>query len=358
MAGGSGTRFWPASRASRPKQLLRLASDETLVAETVARLGDMTPPERVLIITNQRLVAPIQENLPSLPAAAVIGEPCRRDTAPCIGLAAEWVRHQDPDATMVVMPADHVIGPPDVFQSAMQHAADLVEEDPDRLVTFGIRPSYPAESFGYIEVGKAMDGTVAGARQAPQTNLVTQFKEKPQAVVAQQYLEAGNFLWNSGIFVWKAERILNLLQQFEPDMARHIRSIGEAIGQPDFPETLTQRFAAIRGVSIDYAVMEKASKVVVVEAPFSWDDIGSWQAMPRLRGSDQRGNTVVGKHLGIDTRNTIVSGDDDHLVVTIGLRDCLVVHTRDATLVADRNREEEVREVVKLLEEKDWTEYL
>jgi mannose-1-phosphate guanylyltransferase len=358
MAGGSGTRFWPASRAARPKQLLCLASEKSLIAETVARLGDMAPPERVLIITNQRLVEPIREDLPQLPAGSIIGEPCRRDTAPCIGLAAEWVSQHDPDATMVVMPADHRIGPPEVFQSALQYAADLVDEDPQRLVTFGIRPTYPAESFGYIEQGEALADGVAGRSNSPRTCAVEKFKEKPRAEVAREYLDAGNYLWNSGIFVWRAAKILSELETFDPEMYGHIRAIGQSIATPKFSEVLASEFAAIDGRSIDYAVMEKAKNVVVVEAPFNWDDIGSWQAIARLRGTDESGNTIVAKHLGIDTKGTIVSGDDGHLIVTIGMDDCLVVHTPDATLVANKHREEEVREVVKLLEEKNWREHL
>ena len=358
MAGGSGTRFWPASRANCPKQLLSLASEDSLIVETVTRLGDMASPDRVRIITNQKLVEPIRESLPQLPVESIIGEPCRRDTAPCIGLAAELIRTQDEDATMVVMPADHVIGPPDVFQSAIQYAVDLVEDDPQRLVTFGIRPTYPAESFGYIEQGAPLTGRIVDHTTSLKTCSVARFKEKPPFELAQEYLDAGKFLWNAGIFVWRAAKILSDLAAFEPKMYQHIQAIGQSIGTAEFPAVLAREFAAIEGSSIDYAVMEKSQNVVVVEAPFEWDDIGSWQAISRLRGADERGNTIVAKHLGIDTKGTIVSGTDDHLIVTIGLDDFLVVHTPDATLVASKHREEEVREVVRLLAEKGWDGHL
>ena len=351
MAGGSGTRFWPASRAALPKQLLNLVGEQSMIQATLGRLTGLVPPEQSLVVTNQRLVDVMRQQLPQLPAASIIGEPCKRDTAPCVGLAAVWLLHQDPDAVMVMMPADHVIQAADRFQDAIRHAARLVQQRPTRKITFGIKPTYPAESFGYIERGDPIDddGTAFAVRQ---------FHEKPDAEHAKQYLEAGSFMWNSGIFVWKASTILAELEQHEPEMHKHLIEIGEAIGSPDFDQIFHQEFAAIKGSSIDYAVMEKARDVVVIEAPFDWDDLGSWQATSRLLGQDGDGNTIVGKHLGLDTCGTIVRTTNDHLVVTVGLDDCIVVHTPDATFVANKNREESVRQVVKMLEERGWTEYL
>jgi mannose-1-phosphate guanylyltransferase len=355
MAGGAGTRFWPASRSHCPKQLLSLAGDETMIQATLRRLEHLVPPERALVVTNQRLVEAIRQQLPQLPPDAVIGEPCKRDTAPCIGLAAAWVTRDDPDAVMVVMPADHVISTDDQFCQAIEHAAALVQDDPARLVTFGIQPTYPAESFGYIERAHPLDSPRASAIP---TFLVKQFREKPTAEVAGAYLDAGNFYWNSGIFVWSARTILRQLELHEPKMFAHLMTIADAIGRSDFDQVLARQFEAIEGRSIDYAVMEKAKEVVVVEAPFSWDDLGSWQSLARLRGTDQDGNTIVGKHLGVGTRGTIVRGEDDHLIVTIGLEDCIVVHTKDATLVANKHCEEQVREIVKALEQREWKQYL
>jgi mannose-1-phosphate guanylyltransferase len=357
MAGGSGTRFWPASRAALPKQLLDLADGQTMIQSTVARLGTTIPPERVLIVTNQRLVDPVRGQLPQLPAAAVMGEPCRRDTAPCVGLAAFWVTRHDPHATMVVMPADHVIRDADSFQKSIQYAAHLVEEKPGRLVTFGIPPTYPAESFGYIEQGEPLLAT-ALRDDRPPTFQVARFREKPDAATARQYLESGKFFWNAGIFVWKAQTILNQLQQHEPEMYAHLAAIAKAFGTDEFESVFATEFSAIEGRSIDYAVMEKAEEVVVVRAPFDWDDMGSWQAVGRLRGTDSDGNTLAARHLGIDTHHTIVRGPDDHLIVTLGLENCIVVHTPDATLVARKDCEEQIRDVVKRIEERGWTEFL
>jgi len=354
MAGGTGTRFWPESRAARPKQLLHMIGSKTMIRATVDRLGKLVPPERILIATTAALAESIAREIAELPAEAILAEPCKRNTAPCIGLAALMIARDDPDATMAVMPADHVISPDDAFCNAVRFAAELVEQKPGRIVTFGIRPTYAAESFGYIERGESLGGgsTSAGAYH------VVQFREKPDAATAAEYLAAGQFYWNAGIFVWKARTILDALATHQPEMHEHLRQIADAAGSAAFDEVLVREFTAIKGISIDYAVMEHAEEVVVVEAPFAWDDVGSWQSLARLRGTDEQGNTIATKHLGLDTAGTIVHGSDDHLIVTLGLKDCLIVHTPDATLVANKHDEESIRKVVELLGEKGYEEYL
>jgi mannose-1-phosphate guanylyltransferase len=354
MAGGSGTRFWPASRAALPKQLLPLAGERTLLEDTVTRLEGLVPPERVLVVTSARLLDAARRQLPQVPDAGLVGEPCKRDTAPCIGLAALLVARHDPDATMAVMPSDHVIAPAAKFQDAIRQAAALVDEAPGRLVTFGIRPTYPAESFGYIQQGAAL----AVAPGAAPAHAVARFREKPPAQVAAEYLAAGNYLWNAGIFVWKAATILAALRERQPECLAHLERIAAAWDGPDREAVFAREFAAIKGISIDYAVLEQATDVVVIEAPFTWDDLGGWSAVARQRGVDAEGNTIVGRHLGIESVRTIVHAAGDHLVVTMGLEDMLVVHTPDATLVADRAREEAVRKVVAELEKRGWQEYL
>ncbi|MEO1496753.1 MAG: mannose-1-phosphate guanylyltransferase [Planctomycetota bacterium] len=356
MAGGSGTRFWPASRRDKPKQLLSLVGDQTMIAQTAARLGDVAPPERRMVVTNQRLAETVREQLPDLPADAVVGEPCKRDTAPCIGLAALLVTkvRQDPDATMVVMPADHVITPDSAFQAAVHQAAALVDAEPERIVTFGIKPTYPAEIFGYIQ----RDAAVAEPCGDAPTYKVARFREKPDAKTAAEFLASGDFYWNSGIFVWRASTILDALRERQPETLAHLEKIVGAWGGGEQDAVFTEEFSAIDGVSIDYAVMEHATNVAVIEAPFEWDDLGGWQALPRRLGTDDAGNTLVGKHLGINTKGTIVRSSDDHLVVTLGLEDMIVVHTDNATLVASKHDEEKIRQVVKQLEENGWEEFL
>jgi len=350
MAGGSGTRFWPLSRTATPKQLLDLAGGRTMIQATVDRLQGLVPPERTWIITNRSLVNSIAEQLPQLDRKRIVGEPCKRDTAPAIGLAALLVGQSDPEAVIAVMPADHLIQPAEAFQIAIRQAAALLESQPEALVTFGIKPNYPAETFGYIERGSSRN-------QATEYDVV-RFREKPAKSVAEQYLASDNFYWNSGIFVWKSRTILEAIGRYEPEIHGRLLAIGAAIGSSDFSATLDREFTAIRGKSIDFAVMEHYQPVVVIEAPFAWDDVGSWQSLARSVGSDSDSNTVLGKHLGIRTTGSIVRTTPEHLVVTLGLKDCIVVHTPDATLVADKHQEEAIREVVKALEERGWREYL
>ena len=353
MAGGAGTRFWPASRKQTPKHLLKLAGDRSMIQSTVDRLAGLCPAENLMIVTNQILVDPIAAQLPEIPKSSIIGEPAKRDTAPCIGLAAAWVAAQDPDATMVVMPADHVISPDDVFQQSLQHAAQMVEADPTRIVTFGIKPTYAAEVFGYIQrQGDSMTGGECSTYQ------VARFLEKPDTKTATDFLKQGTFYWNAGIFVWKAKTILDALEKYQPEMFAHIQKIADTIGTADFQSTLETEFKAIEGTSIDYAVMENYDNVLVVEAPFSWDDLGNWTAVPRLKGVDEHGNTTTGKSISIDSVRTLVHGDDDHLIVTVGLEDMIVVRTPDATLIATKKDEAKIKQVVAELQQRDWKDYL
>lgn len=340
MAGGSGTRFWPESRCEMPKQLLRLSGDRTMIQSTVDRLGSLVGDDQTMVVTNAMLVDAIAKQLPDVPRKNLVGEPAKRDTAPCVGLAASLVAHDDPDAIMLVMPSDHVIKDHQAFQNAIRRGVALIDDDPKRIVTFGIKPNYPAESFGYIQRGQSI-GDAAFA--------VDRFREKPDAATAKQYVDAGTFYWNSGIFLWRADTILAAMKQNVPEITDHIDAIAKSIGSDSYEQTLEREFKAIAGKSIDYAVMENYPNVAVIEAPFDWDDVGSWQAIARLRQADDDGNTVVGSHLGIDTTGCIVRTTGDHTVVTIDVDDLIIVQTADATLVAPKHAEERVREVVEQL---------
>lgn len=359
MAGGSGTRFWPASRKLQPKQLLTLSGDRSMIQATSDRLAHLVPPDRQLIVTNEILVDPIAEQLPKLPRKNLVGEPAKRDTAPCIGLAAALVAHEDPDAIMAVMPSDHVIGTDQQFCAAVAAAEEMVKKDPSRIVTFGIKPTYPAESFGYIQKGQPIETEGTGPSGDPIGAFeVEQFQEKPDQETAQRYLDSGDFYWNGGIFIWSAKTILDALKTNQPEMYAHLEVISDAIGKPEYDEVLKREFCAIDGTSIDYAVMESYPNVAVIEAPFSWDDVGSWQSLSRLHPSDEAGNTVVANHIGIDTSGSIVYGDKDHLIVTIDIDDLIVVQTKGATLVAPKSAEERVREAVKRIQESGQTDCL
>ncbi len=353
MAGGSGTRFWPASRNQKPKQLLQLVGKNTMLQATCDRLDGLVSPEQTLVMTNKHLVDAVREQLSSVPPEQIVGEPMKRDTAACIALAASLIYNADPDAVMLVLPADHIISTDAQFQDCIQSGVQLVKESPERIVTFGIRPSYAAESFGYIQRGEALASQGIGAAFKVQS-----FREKPNRETAETYLTAGTYDWNSGIFMWRAATILDALRKFEPDMMKHIDAISAAIGSPGFEVTLEREFSKIDGRSIDYAVMERYHDVAVIEASFNWDDVGSWQSIGRLTEPDEQGNCVRGKYLPIQSQRMIVFGDPDHLLVTIGLSDTIVVHTPNATLVAPKSEEERVREVVKQLQARGWEDFL
>lgn len=360
MAGGSGTRFWPESRRLRPKQLLGMLGRRTMIQTTVDRLGDLAPPERIFVAATELLAAPIAGQLPDLPPGAIITEPCKRDTGPCIGLTAIRILRDDPQAIMAVMPSDHVISPDESFQDAIRLAASLVEEDSRRMITFGIRPTYAAESFGYIERGGPLRSPVIDAApKTPSAFAVKKFHEKPKADVAQKYLQQGGFYWNSGIFVWRAQTILDAIYEHQPKMRERLERIAASFDSPAAEAVLAREFAAIEPISIDLGVMEYASDVVVIEAPFDWDDVGSWRALERLRASDADGNVIEAERfLGIDTSGSIIRADDKHVVVAVGVKDLIVIVTPDATLVADKNSEESIRHVTKELERRGWTECL
>jgi len=364
MAGGSGTRFWPASRATFPKQFLRLGGSRTLIQSTVDRISGLIPLERTQIVTNQQLVGLVREQLPELPSKSVLGEPCKRDTAPCIALAAGLAYRQDPEAIQVVMPSDHVIQTDADFQAGLRLAEQLVLDRPERIVTFGIRPTYPATAFGYIQqdlsrpVNVVNSSAFQGERTKSAGNVATQsvptavrqFREKPSLDVAQEFVRSGEFLWNSGIFVWRAKTILDAIRLYAGEIMGPIDKIVAAAGTPSFESVFAEQFPLIQGRSIDYAVMEKYPEVVVVPAPFAWDDVGNWNSLARLVTADSDGNHVVGEHLSLQSHDCVVQTTGNHLVVMAGVSNLVVVQTPDATLIADRNQEELVRQIVPALQ--------
>ena len=342
MAGGSGTRFWPASRKKHPKQFLALQGESTLIQQAVGRCRGLSSNDCVWIATGAAHAVETGRQLPQIPDAHILIEPCGRNTAPCIGLAAVCLLAEDPDAVMLVTPADHVIQPTEQFEAAVHRAVETVSAFSEKICTFGIVPTRPATGYGYIERGAALpDGP-------DRVFVVDRFREKPDLETARQFLEAGTFLWNSGIFVWKAETIVRSLQQYEPELHARLMALREYCGTDGWGEALEREFPQMPSISIDYAVLERSEDVCVIEAPFHWDDVGSWSALPRLHEADENGNTVVGRFLGTDTHNCTIFSSDDHLVSTIGLDGCVVVHTPTATLVA---RLEDDGQLKKLLEE-------
>lgn len=352
MAGGLGIRFWPQSRRELPKQFLSITTDRTLIQETAARCLPLIAPHRLWVVTGSAHAAETARQLPELFRDQILVEPCGRNTAPCIGLAAIRLLAADPEAVMLVVPADHVIRPAEAFQAAVGRAVACVQAHPDALVLFGVVPNAPATGFGYIHRGaeQVIDGTTVYQVQA--------FKEKPDLLTAARYVASDDYYWNCGIFVWRAETILKMLAEYEPDIAARCGRLRKVIGTPQWDTALAEEFPAMPSISIDYAVLEKAQKVFVLPAPYEWDDIGSWQALARMLPHDRDGNTVDGLHSGIETGGCIIRSSEEHLVTTIGVKDLIIVHTPTATLVADKRDEGAIKKLIAELEQRGLKQYL
>jgi len=356
MAGGGGTRFWPRSRDQRPKQFLSFAGDRTLLQETVDRVAPLIPPDRTWVLTADAYRAETAAQLPELPADHVIGEPARRDTAACVGLGAALIARTDPDATIVVMPADHVIEPAAEFGRALLAAEQFAADFPASLLTFGIPPTYPSTGYGYIRVGAPV-----GTRQGVPLSRVVEFREKPNDEDAERYVAGGDYFWNSGIFVWKPAAVLGELKANKPELYATVTRIADAWGTARFAEVFRSEYEKAERVSIDYAVMQdaaKAGKVLVMHAPYQWDDVGSWLALERRNPQDADRNPVQGLHAGVDTAGCVIVSDADHLIGTLGVRDLIVIQNGNATLVATKEREGEVKKLVDAIKAKGLGRYL
>lgn len=351
MAGGSGTRFWPVSRRDLPKQFLSLFGDCSLIQQAVRRCHGLVPDERTWIVTGNAHAEETGRQLPDVPAEHILTEPCGRNTAPCIGLAALCLLAEDTDAVMLVTPADHVIQPEAEFVAAVERAVDTVTACPEKLCLFGILPDRPATGYGYIERGDVLPG-------ADRVFEVSRFREKPNLETAREFLAAGSFFWNSGIFVWRADTIIRELERLQPELVAVLRRIAGRIGSSDFADTLEREFPQCPSISIDYAVLEHSDDVCVLEAPFGWDDVGSWAALSRLHPQDESGNTILGQHCGIATKNCTIFSSGDHLVTTIGLEGCVVVRTEHATLVARLDDEAQMKELLQVIESNGHERFL
>jgi mannose-1-phosphate guanylyltransferase len=353
MAGGGGTRFWPRSRQAKPKQFLTLAGERSLLQSTFERIEAQATPARTWLMTGAAYRDEAQRQLPSLPVGQIIGEPFGRDTAAAVGLSAALVARVDAEATVLVMPADHVIEPAQEFRRAVHAAEALLLEHPQALVTFGIAPTHPATGYGYIQRGPEL-----AQRQGVTAYRVQAFREKPDAQTAQQFLASGQFYWNSGIFAWRVATILDQLRQHAPAVASACERIAAAWDSPQRDRVFREEYSRLDKISIDYAVMERAREVLVLQAPFRWDDVGSWLAVERLNPQDAHGNTVLGTHTGLSTRNCVIVGDSGKLITTIGVRDLIIVQDGDCLLIADRNDEGAVKQLVDRLKQVGLEQYL
>src|SRR3954452_6705539 len=352
MAGGSGTRLWPLSRAARPKQLLDVVAEDgggahSLLAEAFARLQAVLPTENIWVCTAARYGEQVRAALPELGAGRLILEPVARDTANAVGLAAALVADLDPDAELAVVSADHVIRPVERFAAALGSAFDALAVRSDALVTLGITPTGPATGFGYVQRG-APTGVPGVAEAAA-------FREKPDLATAEEYLASGEYLWNSGMFVWRAQTVLDALADHLPASAEGLSRIVAAPAGPARDAVLTEVFPTLPKISVDYAVLEPAAaepgRVTVVDLDVDWLDVGSWPALAHTLDTDAAGNAVRGLTVLLDSSgNVVLSDDPGHLVALVGVRDSVVVHTADVTLVCPVSDAERVKQLLAAVE--------
>ncbi len=347
MAGGSGTRFWPLSRTARPKQFLPLTSDKPLIAETLARLSGLATPKQTFVVCGARHVVPVKKALPKLPPKNVLVEPLARNTAPAIALATAHVAHKDPKGIIVVVPSDQHVANVPAFEASVRQAVNVARDG--FIVTLGIKPTRPETGYGYIKTGAALAG---GAKR------VAAFVEKPNQATAQDYLASGDYLWNAGIFVFRADAMLDAFAQHMPELNGPLGEIRKAIGTKREAAVLKREFPKMPSTSIDYGVAEKSKAIAVVPSDCGWSDVGSFNALPEVRPLDADGNVVSGKlPLVFDSANCVVLGGERPVAV-VGMRDVVVVDAGDALLVLPKSRSQDVRMVVDALKAKKLEKYL
>ena len=346
MAGGIGTRFWPLSRETNPKQFLNIVSDKSMIRMTVERLLSKIKMEDIYIVTARSQVSLIKEHLQELPDENIIIEPFGMNTAPCIALSAQYLtRKRDKNEVMIVLPADHLIRDRDDFLSSLTMAEKSAEND--FLVTFGIKPGYPATGYGYIEAGEKCDKDCF---------LVKQFKEKPDLETAKEFLESGNFFWNSGMFMWKIETILKAYKNYLPKVTQILEKIDDKWNLEGLSVDISDEYAEMPKVPVDIGIMEKAEKRVVIPVDYSWSDVGSWKALYDISEKDENNNVLKCENEIIDSTGNYVNSNK--FVSLIGVKNLVVVDTEDALLIADKDHSEDVKKIVEKLKDDERNELL
>lgn len=353
MAGGIGSRLWPRSRASSPKQFLDLVGPHTMLQDTVRRLQPLIPVERILLVVGEEHAETVLEQIPDMSRDNLVLEPQARGTAPCIGLAALVIRRRDPDAVMGVFPADHRIADDARFRQAIAAAAEVARDG--YLVTLGIAPNEANTGYGYIQRGESL-GQVNGF----DVYEVQRFTEKPDGETARTFVESGKYYWNGGIFVWQVTTILGEIETHLPRLDKELGTIADAWDTDRRDEVLASAWQQVPQTTIDYGIMEKASQVATIPVDIGWDDVGNWANLSDLLEGDEEDNVVrgEGRTLLLDTANIYVYASAGRMVATVGLEDLIIVNTPDALLVCPKDRAQDVREVVQALEEQDLEEYL
>lgn len=349
MAGGKGERFWPRSRVTLPKQFLSLTDDgKTMIQLTVERISPLVELEDVYIATNKNYKELVKQQLPGIPEENILCEPVGRNTAPCIGLGAVHVAKKYDDAVMIVLPSDHLIKNNDIFIETFENACNIAEEGAN-LVTVGITPNYPETGYGYIKYD-------ASAKSGAGYD-VQKFVEKPNLETAKSYLEDGTYLWNSGMFVWRVSTILDCFKAYMPSTYEGLMKIKDSVGTSEQDTVLEKEFPNLESQSVDYGIMEKAENIYILPGSFGWDDVGSWLAVGRIKKNDENGNVVNGNVVTVNTKDCVIEGADK-LIATVGLRDIVIVDTKDATLVTTKENAGEIKQVLAKLRENGKNEYL
>lgn len=340
LAGGSGERFWPLSRKARPKQLLSLFGGDTLLESTLSRLDGLVPAENILILTNADQEAAVRGLAVHLPAENIVAEPAKRDTAAAIALGVGWVAARDTEATMIVLPADHLIKDTAGFQKTLTTAVAAARQTGE-LVTIGIQPTWACPGFGYIECGGAQ--ALREISGGPAVHEVRSFREKPDAELAEQFLRQGNFRWNAGMFIWTIPAILSALRRHAPELGSFVTRLHSG---EDFAKMLSVVFPTLPKISIDYAVMEKAARVLMVESAFDWDDVGSWTAVAKYLADQGAGNVGNCEVSTLDSSGSIVFSSQKRRIALLGVNDLIIVDTPDALLVCSRHEAERIKHLI------------
>lgn len=347
MAGGGGTRFWPLSRQNCPKQLLNLSGKDLMINETIDRISSVIPQKDIFIVTNEvQYNAMVKATDGRIKQNHILKEPVGRNTAACIGYAAMEIIKKYGDGIMCIFPADHYIKDEQTFSGVLEQAVKTAESN-DVLVTMGITPTYPATGYGYIKFEKNAD-TV---------KKVLEFKEKPDAKTAKEYVESKEYAWNSGMFVWKASLILDIFKTLLPDVFKCINEIGDSLGTDLEEEVIKRVYPTIPSISVDYGIMEKSDNVVVIPSKFGWNDVGSFDNLDAIYDRDENGSIVKGEYIGVDSKECVIFGKEK-LIATIGMENTIVVETEDAILVCDKNKAQDVKKVVDILKEKGYYKYI
>ena len=339
MAGGLGERFWPLSTPDSPKQFLRLLGGKTLLRRTVERLEPLIPIDRQIVVAGEAHLARIHEELPELPAANLICEPVGRNTAACIGLASLFLERRDPDAIAVVLPADHHIEETAAFRASLERAVTLAQEKRGTVV-IGVKPDRPDTGYGYMQIGSEMLQDIYP---------VLRFREKPDAETARHFVAAGDYFWNTGIFIWQNRTLQQLLKTHLPAHWSGLEQIRSALGTPAYGDVLATVYSTLEKVSVDYGVLEAAEDIWMVYGRFGWDDLGSWTALGRILAADESKNVVIGRHVGLDTSHCIIYGQEGKVVGTIGLRDLIIAETEHGLLICPKSRLQDIRELLTLI---------